>query len=395
MSHQHRTMNIGRHNYEEFFLLYADNELNAAERKAVQAFVAQNPDLEAELRMLLQTILPADELSFENKSALLKEEISPLQQQLLLYIDNELPAAEKLQAEQLIGANAAAAAEAAILQRTKMQPDMAVVYANKKELYRKEEGRLIRMNWRMAAAAAIVLGIGLWGALNLMEPAQKTNDAASMANGNKPAVTTTGNNTVTADASVRSASNAAPAVNNTATANAAMNTVANTNTTTQKNNRPAENNSIKQQAVPVVNSNDNNTVAKKDDEKPSNNLPTPTNNPRYNNFNNDNRNITLAQNVTPAEDAVKKANSGNPDLAVSSTKPNTSAVNGYAITAAYKPDETEEVSNNKVLYMDEDNVKRTKLAGFIRKVKRVVERNTNIKTGNGIQVAGFDIALNR
>lgn len=389
-------MNIGRHNYEEFFLLYADNELNAAERKAVQAFVAQNPDLEAELRMLLQTILPADELSFENKSALLKEEISPLQQQLLLYIDNELPAAEKLQAEQLIGANAAAAAEAAILQRTKMQPDMAVVYANKKELYRKEEGRLIRMNWRMAAAAAIVLGIGLWGALNLMEPAQKTNDAASMANGNKPAVTTTGNNnTVTADASVRSASNAAPAVNNTATANAAMNTVSNTNTTTQKNNRPAENNSIKQQAVPVVNSNDNNTVAKKDDEKPSNNLPTPTNNPRYNNFNNDNRNITLAQNVTPAEDAVKKANSGNPDLAVSSTKPNTSAVNGYAITAAFKPDETEEVSNNKVLYMDEDNVKRTKLAGFIRKVKRVVERNTNIKTGNGIQVAGFDIALNR
>ena len=45
--------------------------------------------------------------------------------------------------------------------------------------------------------------------------------------------------------------------------------------------------------------------------------------------------------------------------------------------------------------MDEENVKRTKLGGFIRKVKRMVERNTNIKTDNGIKVAGFDIALNK
>lgn len=382
-------MNIGRHNYEEFFLLYADNELNAAERKAVQVFVAQNPDLEAELRMLLQTILPADDLSFDNKTALLKEEISPLQQQLLLYTDEELPAAEKLQVEQLIASNTAAAAEAALLQRTKLQPDMAVVYANKKELYRKEEGRLVRMNWRMAAAAAVVLGIGLWGALNLTEPAPKTNDTVNIAKGNQPTATS-GSNIVTADATVKPA----PAAT-TVTNSPAFSTTASTGTASAKNNTHPVSNIVKQQPVPVVNSNDNNTVAKNDEEPSSNNLPKPTNNPRYNNFNNDNRNITLAQNVPPIEDAVKKANSGNPDLAASPIKPNTSAVNGYAITAAYKPDETEEKSDNKVLYMDEDNVKRTKLAGFIRKVKRVVERNTNIKTGNGIQVAGFDIALNR
>ena len=45
--------------------------------------------------------------------------------------------------------------------------------------------------------------------------------------------------------------------------------------------------------------------------------------------------------------------------------------------------------------MNEENVKRSKLGGFIRKVKRVVERTANIKTDNSIKVAGFDIALNR
>ena len=54
-------MNINRHNYEEFFLLYVDNELSAGQRKIVEAFVAVNPDLQEEFNLIQQSIFTADE----------------------------------------------------------------------------------------------------------------------------------------------------------------------------------------------------------------------------------------------------------------------------------------------------------------------------------------------
>ena len=71
-------MNIDRNNYEEFFLLYVDNELSAADRKAVELFVQHNADLKAELDMLQQTVFNADDVVFEHKTSLHKEEITAL-----------------------------------------------------------------------------------------------------------------------------------------------------------------------------------------------------------------------------------------------------------------------------------------------------------------------------
>ncbi len=141
-------MNINRHNYEEFFLLYVDKELSAAERKAVDVFVKQNPDLKMELELLQQTVIKADDIVLDKKNWLyMEEDISALQENLLLYADGELSFSEKKSVEALLATDKTAQAEWGILHQTKLQPDMAVVFTDKKSLYKKEPGIVIAFNW--------------------------------------------------------------------------------------------------------------------------------------------------------------------------------------------------------------------------------------------------------
>lgn len=61
-------------NYEEYMLLYADNELNEAEVKTLMAFVEEHPELKKELNAYAATkLVPDKELVFENKDILLKK----------------------------------------------------------------------------------------------------------------------------------------------------------------------------------------------------------------------------------------------------------------------------------------------------------------------------------
>ena len=105
-------MNINRHNYEEYFLLYIDNELSVDQKKQVELFVEQNPDVEEELVMLKQSrLLPDHSIVFDKKHLLMKEEnashssnnsfinLNNYEQWLIMYVDDELTAEEKLAVE--------------------------------------------------------------------------------------------------------------------------------------------------------------------------------------------------------------------------------------------------------------------------------------------------------
>lgn len=68
-------MHINRQTYEEFFLLYTDGELSADEKKAVEEFVKENPDLEQELILLQGSVFEPDAgIVFENKEVLYRHD---------------------------------------------------------------------------------------------------------------------------------------------------------------------------------------------------------------------------------------------------------------------------------------------------------------------------------
>lgn len=167
-------MLINRHNYEEFFLLYVDNELTVAERKAVEDFVEQNPDLEEELVMMMQSVLRPDKhIVFGNKESLLKNKPanglvneSNYEEYFVLYGDNELSNEEKDLVEQFVYKHPQYQAEFELVQQARFIPEHAVLYPDKNELYRTEgDHRVIPFGWWKIAAAAIVillLGVAAW-----------------------------------------------------------------------------------------------------------------------------------------------------------------------------------------------------------------------------------------
>jgi len=102
-------MKIDRHNYEEYFLLYVDNELSVDQKKQVELFVKENPDLEEELVMLQRSrLIPDDKIVFNEKHLLMREEnnsfinVSNYEEWLVLYVDDELNEKEKLAVEKFV-----------------------------------------------------------------------------------------------------------------------------------------------------------------------------------------------------------------------------------------------------------------------------------------------------
>jgi hypothetical protein len=163
-------MKIDRHNYEEFFLLYVDHELTAEQKKSVEQFIQENPDLARELELFRQTSLVSDDaIVFEDKELLMKKEngsfisINNYEEYLVAYIDNELTTAERKEFEKFVALHPAVKEELSVFLQTKLQPETETVFANKEILYRKEEKvRVITMQWRkIAVAAAIILAIGI------------------------------------------------------------------------------------------------------------------------------------------------------------------------------------------------------------------------------------------
>ena len=165
-------MNINLHNYEEFLLLHADNELSPQDRVLVEQFIQDNPELEEEFDMINSTIIEPDEtFQILDKSFLLKTTATEwineenYEEIFVLFHDGELTEEKKEKTIDFLDRHVELKEEFLLIGQAKIQGD-TISFPDKKALLRKEHagitGRIIMFR---SLSAAAVLGFGLWIAI--------------------------------------------------------------------------------------------------------------------------------------------------------------------------------------------------------------------------------------
>ncbi len=380
-------MNINRHNYEEFFILYMDNELSSEDRRMVDSFVQNHPDLKEELELLMQFKLVPDELIvFENKEALIKGDaiinVANYEEYFLSYIDDELSTTQRIAVEKFVVNNPVAAKELLLLQKSKLQPE-TIVFANKESLYRREEKiRRLPVKWLRAAAAVLILALGLTTFIVLNKksateigPIVKT-PGTEQKNPVIKTIDQPSNEAIVAEVNEKQNSDV---------------------------ENPKENNSIQQVVVPMKKEDAKNMAvtnavitpknlpanqhlmpSKKEEQAliiadinpvTNNNLPQPLYNPNVSK--NDAASTTIANVNVPKE--IKKVEAlTNPIVTTKSTQPS-----NYS-NASFIEEESQQ------------DDKKNKLRGFFRKITRTLEKRTNIDATDDdgkLLIAGLAIKL--
>ena len=356
-------MTITRNNYESYFLLYIDNELDAAGRIDVEDFVRMNPDLRMELDALQQTIFPAEAIAFPGKENLLRKEVpAELEEKILLMIDDELHVSEVRFLQQTIRSTPALQQEYESLSLAKLDNSEIIPFPDKTILYKHSQPSVILLYFRRFAVAAMIAGI-LFGVYILM----------NSDNSNEPVA-------VTVHSPLKQPSNLTPAV-------PVVTIPANQNTESASVNTIASSKEIKQQVK--------NTTIEKELPVLAKSLVSPENeNNQEINNNTSNKPVELAVHNKSDKDVQFK-----PELlTIANGKPepvlmDKDLIKGDTPDVALASFNQEPASEDKVLYMDEERVARSKIGILFKQVKRVVERNAKIKRSKGLHIGGFDIAV--
>ena len=371
-------MDINRDNYEEYFLLYADNELTDSEKAEVLMFVKYNKDLEDEFRMIHHTIArPDSNIHLSDKSFLYRNNTAAFinaknyEEIFVLYHDKELSKEQMLETEEFVSHHPELKDEFALIGMARLTPENAIVFNNKKNLYRKEKsGKVVPvLFWRMLAAA-VFIGFGLW-ITGLFSKAPV-----------KPGITTTQS---------LPAKNEAPKVDNkilpekkteesvaqhVEPGNKTLEKVSGAKKVKKQNSIDGKNNDV------AVKESMNNQKSK--EENSTHELPEKVNdaiavsNDALNKIPNDE--IASLNKIDPSKEPVQ-------NVTENKTEKTEPLVN--AQTVSYVADDDNKNENYVFYDVTTDKFRKTKVGGFLKKVKRVVERNnpiTRLLSGDDHQV---------
>ncbi len=368
-------MNINRINYEEYFLLYVDNELSASERKSVEEFVKLHPDLEEELTMLQQSQLKPDHtLVLEDKSVLFKSESNNLinlqnyESFFLLYVDNELNVEVRRAVEDFVTANPQLHEEFELLLRTRVSPDVDVVYPDRQLLYREvATGKAVSFKmWRTVAVAAMLLLVAGIFWLN-SNNSDNSNTTGPVAKRNQPAKVNKEINEGTKEQT--------PATPQEVVKEKSDPNLVDAGTKTQEENIRTSTQKVQQKKV--------DKIIEDNDQQPliaNNNLHTPLRDP--------DEHITAATSISKVDidvATIGSASVSNNTLIVDQAFAEPKADNGIQLTTI----EDGGISD------EQPAQSKSKLRGLFRQVSRVVEKTTHVPAAENkkLRIGNIQIAL--
>jgi len=150
-------MNLNRNNYEAYFIDFLEGNLNPAQVDQFLDFISQNPDLKEELHSFELISLPTEKVSFQDKNKLYKK-TADRSTDTIAYLEGDLSITEEKLFENEMNTYPELKREYELFIKTRLQPDLEIIYPNRKQLYRKN-GRQIKLKWKRSAAAVIIIAI--------------------------------------------------------------------------------------------------------------------------------------------------------------------------------------------------------------------------------------------
>jgi hypothetical protein len=167
-------MEITRDNYEAYFLDYLEGNLDEDIVNDFIEFLQANPDLREELETAQLVRLKAEEVIFEKKDKMYKEEFDReeiFNHAAIALLEDDLAEPEKSRFMSFLQEHPLKQKEAALFEKTKQVPDQNITFSKKYKLYRYSATKTILL-WTTRVAAVLALAFFMYRIADYINPVQ-------------------------------------------------------------------------------------------------------------------------------------------------------------------------------------------------------------------------------
>jgi hypothetical protein len=174
-------MSITQHNYAIYFIDYYEGKLSESKTRELMIFLAANPDLKKEFEDYHnEPLIPDLDITFEDKSTLKKQEFvlaKETEDEIISYMEGDLPGEMMAGMQNELEKDEIKKKAYTQYKATILTPDTNLEFPYKADLKKKASVSLFSTRWTTyAAAAVIILLIGVSGLLIFNSGSSNTRD---------------------------------------------------------------------------------------------------------------------------------------------------------------------------------------------------------------------------